>query len=85
MKHGIATLVDGGTIRVDGEVRDGLLRVLVENHFEPDSPPPRRHGLGLRNVRNRLQTRFGTAATLTARAEENVFRAEMVVPCQKSE
>ena len=24
VKHGIATLVDGGTIRVQGEVRDGL-------------------------------------------------------------
>jgi two-component system, LytTR family, sensor histidine kinase AlgZ len=85
VKHGIATLVDGGTIRVEGEVREGLLRVLVENHFDPDSPTPRRHGLGLRNVRNRLQTRFGTAASLMARAEENVFKAEMVMPCQRSE
>ncbi len=85
VKHGIATLVDGGTIRVEGEVREGLLRVLVENHFDPDSPAPRQHGLGLRNVRNRLQTRFGTAASLIARAEENVFRAEMVVPCQRAE
>ena len=85
VKHGIATLVDGGTIRVQGEVRDGLLRVLVENHFDRDSPPARQHGLGLRNVRNRLQTRFGTAASLVARAEDDIFRAEMVVPCQTSE
>ena len=85
VKHGIATLVDGGTIRVQGEVREGMLRVLVENHFDPDSPPTRHHGLGLRNVRNRLETRFGAAASLVARAEENVFRAEMVMPCQTSE
>jgi LytS/YehU family sensor histidine kinase len=85
VKHGIATLVEGGTICVQGEVREGMLRVLVENHFDPDSPPPRRHGLGLRNVRNRLQTRFGSAASLSASVEQNVFKAEMVVPCQLSE
>lgn len=85
VKHGIATLVDGGTIRVEGHVQDGLLHVTVENHFDPNSPPARQHGLGLRNVRNRLNTRFGTAATLAAGAEQNIFRAEMVVPCQTSE
>jgi two-component system sensor histidine kinase AlgZ len=85
VKHGIATLVEGGTIRVESEVRDGLMRVVVENHFDPDSPPPRQHGLGLRNVRNRLQTRFGAGASLVATTEGNVFRAEMVVPCQTLE
>jgi LytS/YehU family sensor histidine kinase len=85
VKHGIATLVDGGTIRVQGEVREGMLRVLVENHFDPDSPPARQHGLGLRNVRNRLQTRFGARGSLVARAEDDIYRVEMVVPCQTSE
>jgi two-component system, LytTR family, sensor histidine kinase AlgZ len=84
VKHGIATLVDGGTIKVDGAVRDGLLEISVENGFDPDSPSPRRHGIGLRNVRSRLETRFGDAATLTAHVENNRFRAEMVVPCRKS-
>jgi two-component system, LytTR family, sensor histidine kinase AlgZ len=84
VKHGIATLVDGGTIKVDGAVRNGLLEISVENGFDPDSPSPRRHGIGLRNVRSRLETRFGDAAHLTAHVENNRFRAEMVVPCRKS-
>ena len=85
VKHGIATLVDGGTITVEGHVNDGLLEVSVENGFDPDSPAPRRHGLGLRNVRSRLETRFGSAARLTAHTENNRFRAEMVVPCRRAE
>lgn len=83
VKHGIATLVEGGTIKVDGRVNDGLLEISVENGFDPESPVPRRHGLGLRNVRSRLETRFGAAARLTAQAENNHFRAEMVVPCRR--
>jgi len=75
VKHGIATLVEGGTIRVEGHVKGGRLEVSVENSFDPDSPAPRRHGLGLRNVRDRLETRFGETARLTTRTGENHFRA----------
>jgi two-component system, LytTR family, sensor histidine kinase AlgZ len=85
VKHGIATLVDGGTITVEGRVNKGLLEVSVENGFDPESPSPRRSGLGLRNVRNRLATRFGDVAHLSAHATENRFRAEMVVPCRKAD
>ena len=84
VKHGIATLVEGGTIRVEGHVTDGLLEVSVENGFDPDSPTPRRHGLGLRNVRSRLETRFGGAARLTTHSGNNQFRAEMSVPCSRA-
>ncbi|HUA83099.1 MAG TPA: sensor histidine kinase [Bryobacteraceae bacterium] len=84
VKHGIASMVDGGTIKVEGHVSNGILEVSVENGFDPDSPAPRRHGLGLRNVRSRLETRFGPEATLTAKAVKNQFRAEMIVPCRRS-
>jgi len=85
VKHGIATMVEGGLIRVEGHVADGLMEVSVANDFDPDSPAPRRHGLGLRNVRSRLATRFGDAAKLTAHVENNQFKAEMVVPYHRSE
>jgi signal transduction histidine kinase len=84
VKHGIATLVEGGTIKVEGHLNDGLLEVSVENAFDPEAPASRRHGLGLRNVRNRLETRFGGAARLTAHAGDRQFRAELVVPCRKA-
>ncbi len=85
VKHGIATMVEGGLIRVEGHVIDGSMEVSVANDFDPDSPSPRRHGLGLRNVRSRLATRFGDAARLTAHVENNQFRAEMVVPFSRAE
>ncbi len=84
IKHGIATMVDGGTVRLEGRVDNGNLAVRVENSFDPEAPAPRRHGLGLRNVRNRLETRFGDAAYLRVAAEDNRFRAEMVFPCHRT-
>ena len=83
IKHGIATMVDGGIVRLESHVENGNQAVRVENSFDPDAPSPRRHGLGLRNVRSRLQTRFGNAARLDLAAEDNRFSAEMVFPCNK--
>jgi len=86
VKHGIATMVDGGTIRVNSRLEEGLLQVFVENSYDADAPKARRQGLGLRNVRNRLETSFGGEARLTtevtALAGHNLFRTEMILPCQ---
>ncbi len=81
VKHGIATLVDGGIIRVSSRLEDGLLQVRVENGYDAEAPAPRRQGLGLRNVRNRLETSFGGAARLTTHADHNMFRTEIILPC----
>jgi hypothetical protein len=85
IKHGIATLVDGGVIRLESRVAAGALEISVENGYDPEAPAPRRSGLGLRNVRERLRARFGAGAGVITSAENNVFRAEMKFPCLRNE
>ena len=84
IKHGIASMVDGGIVRLESRVQGGNLEVSVENDYDPEAPSPRRSGLGLRNVRNRLDTRFGGTASLRTGSQNNRFRAEMVFPCNKA-
>jgi len=84
VKHGIATLLEGGTIRVESLVCDGRLQVTVENRFDPQSLAPR-NGLGLRNLRRRLETRFGPLAWLAVRTEGNRFFVNLSVPCQTAQ
>ena len=38
VKHGIAGLVDGGTIRLEAHCENGWLQVTVQNEFDPDAP-----------------------------------------------
>ena len=85
IRHGIASLVEGGTVFVESKIRNGTLTVRVENEFDPESPAPRRHGYGLRNVRERLATRFGAAASLATSAVDGKFVAEMRIPDQRQE
>jgi hypothetical protein len=81
VKHGIATLVDGGSIQVEGRAVNGILAVTVENPFDPDAPKARKSsGLGLRNVRDRLEARYGSAARLETSVDNGRFRAELRLP-----
>ncbi len=80
VKHGIATMVDGGVIRIQARAGNDLLRVVIENDFDPDAPAPRHSGLGLRNVRDRVEARFGKEGRFASSSENNRFRVELLLP-----
>src|SRR5207244_12894374 len=54
IKHGVADRIEGGTLRLGVERRDGQLVVTLENPVDGDAPPRTGAGLGLDNVRRRL-------------------------------
>jgi LytS/YehU family sensor histidine kinase len=79
--HGIAGLIDGGVIRLDVARRDGRLSIAIENPRDEDAPAPLRRGVGLENVRQRLQTTFGPDARIETRTDGGRFRVEVAIPC----
>ncbi|MGI8744027.1 MAG: sensor histidine kinase [Bryobacteraceae bacterium] len=83
IKHGIASLVEGGAIRLGAHCDDGLLRLSVENEFDADSPAARKHGLGLSNVRSRLRARYENRARLDTEIKGACFLAELILPCEE--
>jgi two-component system sensor histidine kinase AlgZ len=78
--HGIAGMVDGGTIRLDVARRGDRLSIVVENPRDPDAMPRKRGGVGLDNVRKRLAIVFGAAARLDAAASPTGFRVAIDLP-----
>jgi hypothetical protein len=81
IKHGIATLVEGGEISLRGwRSRDGM-RFVIENPFDPEAPSSRKNGIGLANVRNRLEARYGNAARFEVQVEKDRYRVILSLPC----
>jgi two-component system sensor histidine kinase AlgZ len=64
IKHGIAQLKEGGTLRVTAKVVDKELVLLVHNPRPPDVPTLTSEGVGLRNSTARLRLLFGDRASL---------------------
>jgi LytS/YehU family sensor histidine kinase len=81
IKHGIATLTDGGEIAMSARVHQDRLRFIVENPFDPDAPAQKKSGFGLLNVRNRLNARYGSAAKLDVQVEKGIYRVVLSMPC----
>lgn len=80
VKHGIAGLVEGGTIRIKARPLSGGGVVLtVENPYDPDQPRRRRKGIGIDNVRSRLEMRYGQDARFELQREESSFRAKIQI------
>jgi LytS/YehU family sensor histidine kinase len=80
--HGISTLPAGGTVRIAAECSGGQLRLSIENSVDPDAPLARKGGLGLANVRQRLEVRYGKEATMRTTAEEEMFRVVISLPAE---
>lgn len=81
VKHGIAGLVDGGTIRIEAHCGAGRLQLGITNEFDPEAPASSRHGLGLRNVRERLRAIYENTARLDTSSTGDRFVVELDLPC----
>ena len=80
--HGISTLVEGGTVRLEARRAGGRLRIVVENPFDPEAPARPRSGLGLRIVRERLAALYGTDAIFAAKKVDGRHLAIISVPAR---
>ena len=78
--HGIAQLVEGGTIRMAATCSGSTLTITLENPCDPDRARTRGVGLGLELLRKRLTNHFGAVDAVYAREEEGRFRVEVRIP-----
>ena len=86
VSHGIASMADGGWIRLAAQVENGTLGIIVENQRDDEAPPRRRSGgVGLKNVRSRLEARYGKDATFRVEPGEDRFRVSMSLPAEVGE
>ena len=85
--HGIANLTDGGWIQLRvGALHgsnDANLSIEVENRFDPEAPTRRKSGVGLANVRQRLDTRYGTNASFSVDKNGERFHVGLTLPADR--
>jgi len=80
VKHGIAMMAEGGEIVISGRRDRDQVRFSVANPFDPEAPVQDRNGIGLRNVRARLEARYGSAAKMQIDATERHYQVTLTFP-----
>lgn len=78
--HGISNLPEGGWIRLSVRRLQDEIEVVVENKYDSELPPSRRNGVGLANVRRRLEACYGNRAYMSVGGDEDRFRVSVTVP-----
>jgi len=80
--HGIAHLLEGGWIRLEASCGGRRLHLSVANAYDPEAPRRPAGGVGLANVRARLQTVFGGRAQCEVAAGAACFQVNLELPEQ---
>ena len=78
--HGVAHMLDGGTVTVTAVRIGGRLQVTVQNPCDPDRPRRAGRGVGLTNVQARLIALHGPDARFTAGERDGFWHVEMMMP-----
>jgi LytS/YehU family sensor histidine kinase len=80
LRHGVGQTIDGGTVRLAAWRNGEVLVITIDNPIDRDARPKRGAGLGLENVRRRIESVYGNRASLTAGPHENRFSVEITLP-----
>jgi two-component system, LytTR family, sensor histidine kinase AlgZ len=78
--HGIAQMLDRGTIRIAATRTASTLSILVENPCDPDRRRGTGTGVGLTNVRARLRALHGVDAAVRTREQDGFWQVEVSIP-----
>ena len=85
VRHGISQLLEGGTITLRAQLHNDRLNITVKNPFDPDYVPKKGTGLGVRNVRSRIQTLYGNEGRIDIEKKDNIFTVEFSFPVKDSD
>jgi sensor histidine kinase YesM len=85
VKHGVAGRIEGGTVRIAADVCDERLVVVLENPVDDTAPAREGEGLGLDNVRRRLEVLGGRDASLVVTRPDGRFRVTLALQAAAAE
>jgi len=80
VSHGIAHLVEGGTITIEAQRNGNTTLIRVTNPCDADRPRNTGTGVGLTNVRKRLESLYGSDAYLHIESRPEKFTVEVRIP-----
>lgn len=82
--HGVAHLPEGACIRLNSSVSNNRLLIVIENSFDPEFKSKKRSGIGLANVRERIDGRYGKDASFLATVDDNRFCVTISIPVERN-
>lgn len=82
IKHGVYESLDLVTINLICRREKDYLRITVSNNYDKESASRKGEGIGLQNIRNRLQLIYNRDNLLRVKRTENEFIVDVFIPLE---
>ncbi|WP_423130334.1 sensor histidine kinase [Gaoshiqia sp. Z1-71] len=80
IKYGVYEATNPVSIRITCRSESGYFQIIIENDYEPDSVKNKGEGIGLRNIRQRLELIYGNPNLLRLTDNKTSFKVELMLP-----
>jgi len=87
LKYAVSAREQGGNVRIEGRVREGLLELSVIDDgpgMREGAPANERRGVGLRNTRERLTVLYGENCRFAVLNSRPGLRVDMALPLERA-
>ena len=78
-KHGLETLTEGAYIKLNLKVGEHLIHFRLENNYDHEERNSSKGGVGLENVKRRLELLYGTQYQLDMQDTQEVFLVDLYI------
>ena len=83
IKYGVYEATGPLAITTSCRFENGHIWITIENEYEPDSVKRKGEGIGLRNIRQRLELIYGSPDLIRVADQKNSFKVELIIPQNK--
>jgi sensor histidine kinase YesM len=80
IKHAVYESLNKVTLRLKCGIKDSFFVISIENNFEPGFSKSSGTGIGIQNVKRRLELIYGLPDLLDIRKEDNLFKVSIYIP-----
>ncbi|MCX8011186.1 MAG: GHKL domain-containing protein, partial [Ignavibacteria bacterium] len=69
-------------IKLSCDKQNGYLKITIENNFDPEAVSNKGQGIGLENVKRRLNLVYGKSNLLCFEKQNDIFRVDLFIPIE---
>ena len=80
IKYGIYEQLGEVAITTVCSCEDDNLKISISNNYDSEAAPQKGKGIGLKNVRNRLELTYGQLGLLTIEKQRTIFTVHLIIP-----
>ncbi|MFH0736581.1 MAG: histidine kinase [bacterium] len=83
IKHGVYESLEKVIIKFNCSIDKEYLKIIISNNFDIDAVHRKGEGIGIKNIKNRLQLIYKQDNLLTVRKQDGVYTATIFIPLKK--